>query len=145
MEVHTANQSHSSHRKETAGLGSGNADDGRHNEGCGVFASFPPHYSSAGSTPAIGTGGHMHRVSFRHPVHIPTERTAMGPPPRSRKPAGQARRELEFGAFVLAFDELGEGSTVDVMDVSPRLLDLVRRSRSAARAAVILAGVARAA
>jgi hypothetical protein len=80
------------------------------------------------------------RVEFRVPVHIPVETTDFGMVPTVRRPYGRLRRELEFGPFLLAFDA---GAAIDLLDVSPALLEHVRKSRSSARGAAILAGVAR--
>jgi hypothetical protein len=80
------------------------------------------------------------RVEFRIPVHVPTETTEFGQIPTRRKPHRALRVLLEFGPFLLAFDA---GTTIDYLDVSARLIEHVRKSRSSARAAAILAGVAR--
>jgi len=83
----------------------------------------------------------MSRVEFRVPVHVEIERTDFGQAPTVRRPYGLLRRLLEFGPFLLALES---GAPITVLDVSPRLLELVRKARSAARRAAILAGVARA-
>jgi hypothetical protein len=81
-----------------------------------------------------------HRVEFRVPVHVEVERTDFGQAPTVRRPYGLLRRLLEFGPFLLALES---GTPITLLDVSPRVLELVRKARSSARAAAILAGVAR--